>query len=172
MYLRVLELVDMEKIRQERNDLPPGILRTPYLLTEEMQLGWYYQEVTNRDSRTRYWAIEASEWLEEVRIEVEEMVGYGGIENIEWENRCGELSIMLFSKYHKKGYGKEAVEMFLHEAFNHLGLETVYAEVYECNPNLGFWEKLATPRAYLPRRKLLNGIYYGSHYYVFGREDI
>lgn len=167
MTLRALELGDMEKIRVERNDLPPGILRTPYKLTPDMQEKWYWNQIANRDSHTRYWAIEQSEWYEHVRIEVEQMIGYGGIENIEWENRCGELSVMLFSKFRGKGYGKQAVQMFLDQAFGVLGLETVYAEVYECNPNLGFWEKLATPKAYLPRRKMLYGIHYGSHYYVW-----
>lgn len=175
MELQPLTLEDAEVIRQERNKLPPGILRTPYMLTKEMQEEWYYREIADRESRTRYWGL-WEPWPVDnggfVPATRHVLVGYGGIENIEWENRSGEMSLLVFSHSRHMGFGQNAVKLFLHEAFNTLNLETVYAEVYDCNPNREFWSKVGHVAATLPRRKCIDGQYYAAKYYVWTREDI
>lgn len=151
----------MESIRRERNLLPDGILRTPFPLTPELQEQWYHDEICNRNSRTRYWGL----WDDH------HFVGYGGIENIQWESSIGEMSLLVFQDYRKMGFGGQAVKQFLDRAFNHLNLHTVFAEVYESNPNIAFWDKQAkTYKAHvavLPRRKYCNGTYYSSRIYTY-----
>lgn len=164
MTLRALTMADMEIIRRERNKLHgKGILRTSYMLTEEMQRRWFAEQIDDRQSTTRYWAL-----LDEDGA----FIGYGGIEHIEWENGCGELSLLIFEGSRGRRHGRQAVYIFLEQAFNHLRLPTVYAEVYECNPNRVFWDtvRLRKP-TYLPRRKFHDGRLYGSYYYVWEADD-
>jgi RimJ/RimL family protein N-acetyltransferase len=129
--LRPLSAENMEDVRQWRMDIPET-LRTPYMLTYEQQQDYYRTVICDRRSTTRYWGV----WDGEV------FVGMGGIENIEWTNRRGEISVLINPERRGKGYGKQAVESFLHQAFHHLGLLNVWGECYYCSPAVGFWQKL------------------------------
>jgi RimJ/RimL family protein N-acetyltransferase len=164
MELRALKLSDMGPIRRERNALPDGILRTPFLLTSEMQEEWYFAEIANRKSTTRYWALQDNNTL----------VGYGGIENISWENGTGEISLLIFQNHKRQGFGAQAVRLFLDRAFNYLRLGAVVAEVYGSNPNSPFWERVGTEHnahyTVLPHRKFVHGRYYGAEWYTFTKE--
>jgi len=161
--LRVLERGDMEQIRKERNQLPCGILRTPYKNTTEEQSRWYEREIANcADSRTRYFGLEFEGQL----------VGYGGIEHIQWENGSGEISLLIFHDFKRRGFGQSALDQFIRYAFDDLRLDCVYAEVYASNPNLGFWDKQGGNRYYLPHRKRANAAYWGAFFYYWFREGI
>jgi len=178
MKLSPIEIGDLERIRRERNNLPAGILRTPYLLTEGMHRRWWESQIDNRDSHTRYWMLQVpAERINqygtttEVYWENEPVVGYGGIENIEFESGHAEMSLMIYEDKRGCGYGTEAVRMFLEEAFFEMGLDTVYAEVYECNPNKSFWKKHDhSHHTVLRRRKRLAGKLYDSDVYYWYKE--
>ena len=172
MRLDALTAADMEQIRVWRHEVPET-LRTPYMLTAEMQADYYRDVICDRRGTTRYWALTAmakgvgdSEWSPS------HLVGYGGIENISWENRNGEISLLLRPECRGKGYGREAVGLFLEQAFEHMNLECVYGECYMCGP-WEFWEKMVVgyrhPAALLPDRKYYQGAYYGSYYFTFDR---
>lgn len=167
MIFRELSQQDAERIRVERNELVgKGILRTPYLLTEQMQADWYLSEIANRESRTRYWG-----FYSEKEDTYHYFVGYGGLEFIDWVNGMAEMSVMIFEAHLREGFGSQAVEKILEQAFDHLRLDTVCAEVYECNPNQPFWDKMGSQdRVFLPRRKFHEGVLYGSYYYLWTRE--
>jgi len=162
MILDVIEYYYAPVIVDERNKLVPGILRTPFKLTQGQQMEWYHREIEDRRSMTRYWALKEDDGR---------LLGYGGIENIQWEVGMGEMSLLIFEDFRGLGYGKEAVKLFLEQAFDEIGLDTVFAEVYECNPNLSFWQK----RNYdsvtrFPRRKRTGGKLYDSQIFVWKRE--
>lgn len=161
MELRPLSAEDAELVRQWRLEVPET-LRTPLMLTQEMQRDWYDMEICNRDSHTRYWGL----WTEDA------FVGYGGIEHIEWENRRGEISVLIAPELHGKGYGRRAVGLFLREAFMTLNLEHVWGECYSCGP-VGFWEKLVKEydgfAVMLPAHKYWNGSYWAAYYFDFNR---
>ena len=154
--LRVLSIEDMEPIRQWRNQCL-STLRTPFPLTKEQQQQWYRDEICNRASRSRFWGVEQKGAL----------VGYGGIENIQWENRIGEISLLINPAEHGNGYGKEAAFEIIRQAFGSLNLNTVYAECYYDNPAIAFWDKvfLNDYRTILPNRKYSYGRYSDSVYY-------
>ena len=158
MNLRALELDDMEYIRQWRNQCL-DTLRTPFPLTKEQQEDWYRNEICNRQSRSRFWAI----------TEKGSLIGYGGIENIQWENSIGEISLLINPKYHGQGYGKQAAIEIITQAFNRLNLHTVFGEVYVTNPAMGFWVTITEAyngyKSLLPNRKYLDGKYWDSLYF-------
>ena len=156
----------MEKVREWRNDARET-LRTPYMLTQEMQADYYRDVICNRDSRTRYWAF--IEKIGESGV-MDKLLGYGGIENIEWENRRGEISLLINPEFRRKGHGTEAVKIILHEAFRNLSLDHVYAEVYECG-NVEFWKQQVqlhnAETTRLPVTKFWGGTYYDSLLFTF-----
>jgi len=93
----------------------------------------------------------------------------GGLTNIQWENRLAEISLIIGPKHRKKGSGTEAVDLLFDEAFNRMGLKTVFGECYKTNTNLGFWEHIVEKyKGYsttLPNRKFWNKEFYDSYYF-------
>jgi RimJ/RimL family protein N-acetyltransferase len=163
MVFKTLTKADCEQVRQWRNQCLFA-LRTPYGLTEEIQSRFYDDVICSRNSRARFWGI----WIGE------KFIGMTGLENIEWENSCAEISLILNPEYHE-GYGTKAVDMLLDKGFNYLNLQNIYGEVYEINPAVTFWQKIIRKYnahiAYLPKRKYWDGIYYGSWYFSIDEED-
>lgn len=165
MELGVLSREDCEKIRLWRNEQMIH-LRTPFLLTKEMQEDFYRDVVCNRNSPHRYWGVVDKNLL-----------GITGITNIQWENSIGEITLVLDPKQTKQGYGEEAVGLILDKAFNYLNLKTVCGECYMCNPAYDFWLKIyrkysnSLKYIYLPNRKFYKGKHYDSFYFSIDRDE-
>jgi RimJ/RimL family protein N-acetyltransferase len=164
MEFRVLTRDNVELVREWRNKCLEA-LRTPYFLTGEQQQQFYDDVICNRNVKARFWGI----WMSG------QFIGMTGLENIEWENSCAEISLIINPEHHGKGYGNQAVDMLLDKGFNYLGLETIYGECYDCNPSIEFWkkiiEKYSADTAILPNRKLWNGSYHDSLYFSFDVEE-
>lgn len=169
--LRTLCLEDMEPIRQWRNACL-DVLRTPFALTKEQQEEWYRNEICNRNSRSRFFAIETTRKI--YQREVPTLVGYGGIENIQWENSIGEISLLIAPDNKKKGIGFRAALEIINYGFNNLNLYTIFAECYTNNTAINFWHKVFTQyknysEVILPNRKYSNGGYCDSMYFSVSR---
>ena len=150
---RPLTPENMEQVRLWRN-LAPETLRTPFLLTAEQQQQYYRDVICDRRSTTRYWGF----WDTEIEYDYKEyrvhdmipspkgqknmFVGYGGLENIQWENRLAEISILIGPEFRGQGYGAEAVEAILRRGFCELNLENIWGECYYCSPAPAFWKRL------------------------------
>ena len=96
-------------------------------------------------------------------------IGYGGGENIQWENSNCELSLLIFEEYRGKGYGIKAIELILDNIFNYFGLKNAFLECYESNrAGIKFWNKILDKyngyRTTLPSRKYYKGKFYGALY--------
>ena len=181
MILKPLTEYNMEQVRLWRHQVPET-LRTPYMLTEEMQQQYYRDVICNRNSTTRYWAlwerIVTQGWSDggayKVKRSYDTFVGYGGIENISWANSIGEMSLLISPDHWWEGFGREAVGLFLEQAFMHMGLKYVYGECYECGP-YGFWKKMLEAYGgrytWLWARKYYDGRYWDSYYFTFSAAD-
>ena len=161
--LKVLSKDDAEQIRLWRNECL-DTLRTPYPLTKEQQEDWYINTVCDRKANARWFGL----WS------LNELVGYTGIENISWENRIGEISLLISPSNQECGYGWEAADKILQYAFNSLNLNCVFGECYESNENaVRFWRKITEQRkgykTALPCRKYINGKYASSLYFSIER---
>jgi RimJ/RimL family protein N-acetyltransferase len=130
-----------------------------------MQEDFYKNTICNRNARARFWGIYVQD----------RFIGMTGLENIEWENSCAEISIILDPEIQGRGYGGHAVDMLLNKGFDYMGLETIYGECYECNPAIDFWHKIANKyrgnKVYLPNRKYWKGEFHDSMYFSIDRED-
>lgn len=163
MNLTVPTRKDVQKVRQWRNE-EPKFLRTPYLLTEEMQDDFYDDVICNRGSKHRYFSIYGSLIL----------FGLCGLTNIEWENGCAEISLIINPEYRSKGYGRKAVNLILEQGFDNMRLETIYGEVYHCG-NVGFWRKIVDSyggyRTVLIGRKFYDRKLYGSDWFAITQKE-
>lgn len=177
MKLKELTLENCEQVRQWRNECLET-LRTPFPLTKEMQEQFYHDVVCNRNARARYWGV----WVKKEgnigygKFEYDEFIGMIGLENIEWENRRAEISIILGPDFRGKHYGGKAVDMLLEQGFIYLNLENIWGECYECNPLLYFWTKLISKYDHVNSFKWLDctkyyqGKYWDSLWFNFEKE--
>jgi diamine N-acetyltransferase len=167
--LRALNIEDMEPIRKWRNECL-DTLRTPFPLTKEQQEDWYKNEICNRQSRSRFWAIVNDKYSKGDGLT---LIGYGGIENIQWENGIGEISLLIDPEYRGNGYGFEAANKIIKHAFTRMGLHSIYAECYLSNLAIAFWDKVFKDKfsATLPWRKYIDGRYESSRYYAWAKDQ-
>lgn len=102
------------------------------------------------------------------------LVAFGGMTYIQWENRIAEISLIVDPDLHRSGIGSDVVDMLLDEAFNKLNLKTVFGECYKSNPATDFWFRLCKKyegyTTTLPNRKYWNGDYYDSLFFSIDRE--
>ena len=150
-----------EEARKWRN-LDISGLRTPYMLTEAQQRS-FCDSLPN--SRHRYFGF----------MESGELIAFGGVADIQWENSIGEISLIINPSQRKKGLGRRCVEMILEVAFDQLNLKTVHGECYKCNPAVSFWEKICdtyeSKTTSLWNRKFWNGQYYDSLYFSIDADE-
>lgn len=188
MKLTTLTREQCQQVRIWRND-EPQFLRTPYLLTKEMQDEFYDEVVCNRDSKHRYFGImddikySAVEAADNRKCGIypedglyPEFIGMVGLTNIEWENGTAEISLIINPEYRRQGKGKEAVKLLLDEAFKQLRLYSVYGEVYKCG-NVDFWKHIIQEYGptwvehytwvQLADRKYYNGKHWDSIWFSF-----
>jgi len=128
------------------------------MITEQMQDEFYDNVINNRDSNHRYFAL----------VEELELIGMGGLTNIEREHGTAEISLILQPGYRGKGNGRIAVALLRHEAIYNMRLSSLYGEVYDCG-NRGFWEKVVENyggyKTDLVKRKYWNAVMHGSMWF-------
>lgn len=207
MKLEPLTLDQCQKVRIWRNECLET-LRTPYPLTESQQEAFYRDVVCDRNSPHRYFAIvrevSKEDYIKSGRKDIKwediidfAFIGMGGIANIDWINRIGEISLIIDperrgkfrgeGRGEDKGEGEKAADLLLDQAFNYLNLQTVYGECYWCNEAAkSFWRKISnkyfcretynigdmvTNCVNLPNRKFWKGRYYNSLYFSIDKDD-
>lgn len=170
MILDVLTRGECEQVRIWRNKCLQT-LRTPYPVTKEMQEDFYRDVVCNRKSPHRYYALREKGQFPKLN----DLVGMGGMTNIEWENSQAEISLLVNPDWQRRGYGKQAVPLLLDQAFNHLNLDLVYGECYACNPAWKFWTKVAEEYqvhiSWLGKGKFWKGTRHDTMYFDVARDD-
>ena len=64
----------------------------------------------------------------------DEPIGEVILKNIDWDQRCGTLSIhMKNDRFKNKGYGTQAEILMLQYGFHEMGLDTIYADALKKN---------------------------------------
>jgi len=172
IYLSPITKVNCRLAATWRNNFRQS-LRTPIMLTEEMQDDFFDRVARDRHSEDRYWEIrEKTEAYRDIPAG-DTFLGLGGLTDIEWENRLAEISVFISPFWHKRGYGRAAVRLLCEEGFNTMGLETILGEAFLCNPNWKFWDKLTDEfmgfKTQLPDRKFWAGQHYPSLYFSWNR---
>ena len=150
-----------ELILQWRSSCPEA-LRTPKSISLAEQTKWL-EEISSKKSNTYFWMIKNAEGY----------VGYCGIENIQWTNSLGEISLLVAPGFQGQGIGRSALTFMFETAFMELNLENLFGECYFCNKNVDFWEKMIKNynglKTNLPMRKYWLGSYWSSLYFTFNK---
>lgn len=167
---RPINKADLDKIVDERNKILET-LRTPFFLNYDQQDSYYNEVLCDRNSKTRYFIFQNGI----------NSVAMGGVENIEWENSRGEISILVYQGSRRKGFGSLIVDEIIDYGFNYLNLNILWGECYFCG-NISFWNKYFSPKmtekknysielkkVILPDRKFYNGKYHDSLYFSLRR---
>lgn len=157
-----------ELVRKWRNQLDGNILRTTQKLTKEMQANFYHNEICNRSSNHRFLGLYGY-------VKTLKLLACIGIVNIQWENRIGEISIIVNPEEVGKGYGTISFYELLKLGFYSLNLDNIFGECYSCSPHVKFWQKMIqdfnAEITVLPNRKYWNGFYYNSMYFNFNKDQ-
>jgi len=129
-------------------------MRTNAPVNEEDQETWWYH-ATSKGAASRWWEVVGSDGV----------VGYCGIENIDWVARTGEMSILI------DGSDSEWSDVFdkvLNRGFDELNLRELHAEVYHCSPDRPRWlnaaEAFRVHPITLPMRKYFKGQVWDADY--------
>ncbi|MNC01131.1 ribosomal-protein-L7/L12-serine acetyltransferase [compost metagenome] len=125
---------DMLLIKQWRNE-QMAVLRQAALLTDEDQLRYYADYVKPSISNKNTQIMLFSYFLND------ELIGYGGLTNIDWVNKRAEISYLLdterSSEENQEQYSKDFstfLRLMLRIAFDELDIHRLYTETFDIRP--------------------------------------
>jgi RimJ/RimL family protein N-acetyltransferase len=127
--IRKLDIYEIKKWRNEQIDF----LRQNTLLTDQDQSNYFERWIVPSFSETQPKMILFS------YLEYNTCIGYGGLTNIDWENRRGELSFLVQTErtLDVQQYRRD-FSCFLHMmksvAFNELQFDRIVTETYDIRP--------------------------------------
>jgi hypothetical protein len=129
-------------------------------MAQEEQERFYYE--LGSHSPHRYWSL----------VDHGRLIAFGGLTNIEWENRLAEISLIVSPRYRRKGWGRKAVDLIFAEGFGNMNLNRIHGIAYGCNPGYLFWQKITEEYkgalSWQPDRKYWKGIYHGGLIFSVG----
>lgn len=154
--------IDIELIRQWRNEQIETLRqKTPITVSEQKR--YYRKFIKPLFNKEKSSQILFSYLLNE------ELIGYGGLTNIDWESRRAEISFILDTKRmrNKNLYRKEFSSFFKlikQVAFDHLFLHKLYIETFNTRPlQISFLEESGfILEGRLRDHVLINEIYHDS----------
>jgi len=173
MRLDDLGFADMDDVVDWRNAVRSS-LRTFGVNTSDDQYK-FWKSLKRRDDIKYYAILEDREKKVEDELSYD-IIGVGGLTDIQWANGIAEIAILLNPKFRGNGHGEAVVDLILAEAFENMGLKTVYGECYACSDAINFWQRMAKKREWytttLPRRKLWYGRLHDALYFSIEAEPI
>jgi hypothetical protein len=128
---------NIEKMRVWRNNIQlRQYFREWKDISTDMQEKWYNERGNNSNPKHIYFQIMARDMSlnsEEAQTKARFLIGCCGILNVDWRLRSGELSIFLAPEYHRRGFGKEALNLLIDYAFREVNLHKFWGECYDSN---------------------------------------
>ena len=122
LYLEKLKYEDTKRFSSWRGFDEPLFYGYSYNdMTEDQADYWYI--IKQRNNFASYFSINLDD----------EMIGFIGIKEIKPIIRSGKLGIVIDDKWTSKGYGKEAMKLFLDHYFKEMKMRTLILEVNAWN---------------------------------------
>jgi len=131
---RAVESEDLQQLRDWRNLAHIRKNAREYTLLNMLnQEAWLRQISLTRPPKDIMFCIETENHL----------IGVCGLTHIAWKERHAEVSIYLGNPdWQGKGLASEALQLLLHYGFKTLGLNRIYAIIYEYNePSIKLFER-------------------------------
>ena len=130
--LKPIDIDSIEKIRSWRNN-QIDVLRQKTLLTIDDQKKYFDNNILNQINKNKPYQIILLFYYKK------KLLGYGGITNIDWVVKRGELAFLLNNKYANKTLDSEFyfpifLKLILILAFKILNLNTIWSETFSIRP--------------------------------------
>ncbi len=123
--LRAPEQCDLESMREIRNIVEDRYqYRTWREISKYKQETYYWNEVINSPNHIVF-VIEDNT--------TKKVVGECRASFIDWTNSNAEMAIVLHTDYRRKGYGKEAMSLFIEYLFKYANLHRLVAIICKAN---------------------------------------
>lgn len=130
------------------------------LLTEANQAEWMHKIHTDPTIKMFGIALMAED---DINYEGE-YCGVCGFTSIDKTNRSAEFSLYIVPYFHKKGYGKKALNLLLQHGFFDWGFNRIWGEVFDGNPAMNSFERLGFKKEGTLRSSYFrNGKWIDSH---------
>jgi RimJ/RimL family protein N-acetyltransferase len=132
--LRPVRIGDWEHTVIWRNDLfiKSSTMSHPFPVTDELEKEWYEKVLLSKDNSYLPFTV--------VSKEDSRILGYFSLNSINWISRNGFVSGAIGETGNLgKGLGREAVELLLRYAFDHLNLVKICAYVRTNHPAMKTW---------------------------------
>lgn len=132
--LRPIRFDDWEHTVKWRNDLfiKSSTMSHPFPVTDELEKSWYEQHATMKENNYLPYTV--------VSKKSGTVLGYFSLNSIDWISRNAFVSGVIGETENMgKGLGREAVELLLRYAFDHLNLTKVCAYVRTDHPAMKTW---------------------------------
>ncbi len=131
------------------------VLLTPYVQSEDLEKQKKWAErITSSESEFFFYIFDNNV-----------LVGYCALIKVKMVPSNAELSILIDPDKARRGYGTKAIRWLLGVAFEELGLNCVYSEVYANTERHKFFEKFFTFDGTIRARKFWKGKFYDSRMY-------
>lgn len=162
--LRRIERDDLPDLLNWRND--PSLMkyfRQVSELSEAEHLNWF--EKMQLDKSVEMFKVDAFDRCYTT-------IGVCGLTSIDYINSRAEFSLYIAPEFQREGYGKQALNLLLDQAFNKFNLHLVWGESFEYNParemfkKMGFIEEGARRDFYYK-----DGRYIDAYLYSITREE-
>jgi RimJ/RimL family protein N-acetyltransferase len=132
--LRPIRFDDWEHTVKWRNDLfiKSSTMSHPFPVTDELEKSWYEQHAAMKENNYLPFTV--------VSKQSGTVLGYFSLNSINWISRNAFVSGVIGETENMgKGLGREAVELLLRYAFDHLNLTKVCAYVRTDHPAMKTW---------------------------------
>jgi len=132
--LRKVVKNDLKKICDWRNSPEIWDFNSQYILLNMIHQKDWYASISKKNSERKMFVIESEKGTS---------IGICGLINIDFEQKNGEVAIILGEKDHGKGIGTEVLRLLLEYGFKKLKLHRISAEIFEYNTiSVKLFEKL------------------------------
>ena len=166
--LRPIRIDDWEHTVKWRNDLfiRSSTMSHPFPVTEELEKEWYEHHTRSKDNSFLPFTV--------ISKESAAVLGYFTLNSINWISRNAFVSGAIGESGNLgKGLGREAVELLLRYAFDHLNLTKVCAYVRTDHPAMKKWmETGAVQEGVLKKHFFSGGSYRDVAFISWFRSDI
>ena len=166
--LTPLEQEDLEPLRLWRNNPEfRKYFREYREISKDMQQQWYRQKVIG-DPGTMMFAIR--------KADTNELLGCCGLCYLSWVHRNADLSLYIGwnnAYIDDEGYAEESCRLLFRYAFQELGLEKIWTEIYEFDdPKSNLYAKLGLKQDGLLRKQYqYNGKWWNSRILSILRDE-
>ena len=149
----------LERICEERNNPETKKVLRSYRDTVMCLQKNFYNKIIQDDTCEYYFITRESPGISNI----EEILGYCGIDKIHPVNKTAELSILIFKDFQEQGIGKESVRQLISKAFDEFNLNLIFVETYDMDTRLLFFQSCGfNLEGRLKKRKFTGGEYFDS----------